>query len=549
MEGSLSLTALQFFLAAICAYFILTYFFGFKYDPKEPPLVPQKIPYIGHLIGIVRHGPTYYSRVSAKYPLPIYTLGMLKGRTYAITSPDLVAAVQRSPKVFSFNPFVLAVSQRLCGCSQAAMEIVADNLDDRGIVADTKRYMHTAMAPGLHLDTMNETMIENVAALLGELDAELDACGDGVKELDLYAWARHLVSLASTDAIYGVENPFRKDRRVEDAFWDFEADITKLILNVAPSIIAPKGFQGRETVVRAFTEYIRKGHWNGGAALAKVRQVINAKYGITPEDSARFEVTNVIGILVNTAPATFWLIMHACSHPGLLEDLRKEVEGVLHVSRRGDNGTVVRTLDISLLKTRCPLLLSTYQELLRHHSSNASVRWVMQDTLLADKYLLKKDGIIQMPSKVMHADTEIWGPTAAEFDPRRFIKVDPTIKEEINGGVSGMGAVGEKAEKAPKQHPASFRAFGGGSTLCPGRFFATTEIMSVVAMFLLRFDIEPVGGRELVLPTQVGNSLATSIQAPTTDVRVRVRRRGGWEGGRWGLVRTESKEVWGLRSG
>jgi len=307
--------------------------------------------------------------------------------------------------------------------------------------------------------------------------------------------------------------------------------------------------------VRAFAEYIRKKQWQGGAALTKARQTINARYGISPEDSARFEITNMIGILVNTAPATFWMIMHAYSHPGLLDDLRKEVGGILHVSSDLDGEGPVRTLDISLLKTKCPLLFSTYQEMLKHHSSNASVRYVMQDTLLADKYLLKKDGIIQMPSQVMHADTEIWGPTAKEFDPRRFMK--PEIKES-NGGMGGVGGV---PEKQAKQHPAAFRAFGGGTTLCPGRFFATTEIMSVVAMFLLRFDLAPVGGGmemggkggegKLILPTQVENSLATSIQAPLKDVRVRVgRRKGGeWEGGRWGFARSECKEGWGLRSG
>ena len=63
MEGNLSLATLPLFLVVICLYFILDHFYGFKYDPKEPPLVPQKIPYIGHLIGIVRYGPKYYSRV------------------------------------------------------------------------------------------------------------------------------------------------------------------------------------------------------------------------------------------------------------------------------------------------------------------------------------------------------------------------------------------------------------------------------------------------------------------------------------------------------
>lgn len=159
---------------------------------------------------------------SAKYPLSIYTLAMLKGRTYVITSPELVAAIQRSPKIFSFNPFILAVTQRLCGCSQSAIDVVADKLDDMGLANETKRDMHTALLPGPHLDSMNETMVKNVAAAFEEVDAELDAGGNEGMVLDLYAWSRHLISLASTDAIYGVENPFRKDRKVEDGFWYVE---------------------------------------------------------------------------------------------------------------------------------------------------------------------------------------------------------------------------------------------------------------------------------------------------------------------------------------
>jgi hypothetical protein len=34
-----------------------------KYDPKEPPVIPQKLPYIGHLIGFLRGGFTYYTKL------------------------------------------------------------------------------------------------------------------------------------------------------------------------------------------------------------------------------------------------------------------------------------------------------------------------------------------------------------------------------------------------------------------------------------------------------------------------------------------------------
>lgn len=32
-----------------------------KYDPREPKLVTQSIPLVGHVIGMVRHGLGYYT--------------------------------------------------------------------------------------------------------------------------------------------------------------------------------------------------------------------------------------------------------------------------------------------------------------------------------------------------------------------------------------------------------------------------------------------------------------------------------------------------------
>ena len=30
-----------------------------KHDPREPPVIPQSIPYVGHLLGLLRHGEKY----------------------------------------------------------------------------------------------------------------------------------------------------------------------------------------------------------------------------------------------------------------------------------------------------------------------------------------------------------------------------------------------------------------------------------------------------------------------------------------------------------
>jgi hypothetical protein len=37
--------------------------------------------------------------------------------------------------------------------------------------------------------------------------------------------------------------------------------------------------------------------------------------------------------------------------------------------------------------------------------------------------------------------------------------------------------------------PKMIRAFGGGVSLCPGRFFASNEVLSYAASVLWRFDV------------------------------------------------------------
>lgn len=78
------------------------------------------------------------------------------------------------------------------------------------------------------------------------------------------------------------------------------------------------------------------------------------------------------------------------------------------------------------------------------------------------------------------------------------------------------------------------RTWGGGQTLCPGRFFATMEIVASVAMVLGRFELVPVeGGEEWKIPRADGSSVASSIHPPKTDLKVGVREREGFEGDEW----------------
>lgn len=60
-----------------------------RMDPHEPPLLKPRIPFIGHLIGLLRHQKHYFDILNEKYRLPIYTLPVLGGKIYVVTSPEL----------------------------------------------------------------------------------------------------------------------------------------------------------------------------------------------------------------------------------------------------------------------------------------------------------------------------------------------------------------------------------------------------------------------------------------------------------------------------
>ena len=289
-----------------------------------------------------------------------------------------------------------------------------------------------------------------------------------------------------------------------------------ILVGVFPSITARKGIAGRAIVAKAFEQYYQGDGLMAGSILAKNRYEVAEKNGVALEDIAKLEVGGVIALVANSSPAAFWTIFFINSTPGLLDDIRREVDAVVVTNNEGHE--ITRSLDIKSLKEQCPLLTSTFQETLRYCSIGTQVREVMEDTILDGQWLLEKGAMLQMPSRIIHKDPSLWGPDVEEFNPRRFMKDSEAQRSS------------SKARKRPS--PACFRAFGGGTTLCPGRHFATNEILALTAMFVLRFDMAPSAGT-WSMPTMNNSNMAIIVVQPDTDFEVEVSRREGFETGRF----------------
>lgn len=295
-----------------------------------------------------------------------------------------------------------------------------------------------------------------------------------------------------------------------------------LVMDFFPLIFAKKSLEARECMTKAFTRYFKEGGQNEGSALIKARFEHSSEHKIPVEDIARFEVGGAIAILTNTSPTAFWMVYHLYSNPTALEECRQELSNVAsNDTTTMDNGETIqiRTLDMSKVKDSCPLLLSTLQEVLRVHSVGVATRLVMEDHMLDNKYLLKKGNTVLIPGPVQHTSTSAWGPDVDEFDHWRFLP------------------------RSKRYNPVAFRGFGGGITLCPGRHFASTEIISFVAMLILRFDVTPVSGKWVRLTS--GNAkLWETTPVPDNDIEVKISPRDSEDvSSKWRILVTDSDKA------
>lgn len=257
-----------------------------------------------------------------------------------------------------------------------------------------------------------------------------------------------------------------------------------------------------------------------GSELTKVRLKTTLEGGVTLADYAQLEVPMMIAFVSNTVPATFWTLFDLYSRPQLLEDIRNEVKSnALSVAADGTH-----QIEIAALRNSCPLLLSTFQEILRFRATSSPSRVVMRDTLLADKYLLKTGSLVTMPASQIGQRPEVWGETAKVFDPTRFMKAEPS-----------KGQMGEKESR----RVGAFMTFGVSPNICPGRHFACSEILGMVAMMILRYEIVPVNG--WVEPNKLVHSMVSIMRPVKSEFPVNIELRKEYEGAHWDFHVEEGK--------
>jgi cytochrome P450 len=275
------------------------------------------------------------------------------------------------------------------------------------------------------------------------------------------------------------------------------------MLRAWPSVLARKSLHAREhLLIPAFEKYFAENSHHQGSLLVQCRYKHNTGHGLRGRDVAATEIGQMVASLTNSVASAFWMVYHVFSDLVVLNECRNEVEQLVQVDDHG-----VYTIDLAKVKSACPILLSTWQETLRYVHIGIAARVVMEDIMFDNKYLLKKGATVMILAPVQHTDASVWGPTVNAFDHRRFLR-----------GPGGK-----------RTNPVAFRSFGGGTVLCPGRHFVSTEVMSFTALLLLRFDLKPVTRDGKWVQPRKATPMTSSMPTPKDKLQVEIVPRDNRE--------------------
>ncbi|GME27556.1 cytochrome p450 [Neofusicoccum parvum] len=502
-KGVLALTLLAVVIAA------LQRILRVDHDPREPPLVPTRIPIFGHVIGLYRHGKRYYQMIEEQYGHDIYTLALPGTKQYVITSPALTAAVSRQSKSISFRPFIIDFTKNAMLFDDEADRINRLNLFDEngtGLITASHDVFYSMLPSGPALDEISQSLLNGVAATFNSLPDSKEPLTIGLTQ-----FAKEIIGFPTVRALWGPHNILDADPTLLSAFWDMDSGQIALGIGVLPWLLARRAYHGRSRLHAAMTAYFESDRWLQASALVQARARAHFAHGYSKKMFAHSDTGLLVGALPNSTFSTFWFLARLLADRALVADIRTELAGAGVVSRVDGSKTAV--VDVRALRSRCPLFASAFRETLRLAMPTSSVRAVRRDTLLdggGGAHLLRGGAACLIEAGVMHARASVWGPDAAEFNPRRF----------IDGGGVARGV-----------HPAAYRAFGGGEVFCPGRNLALVEVLGIAAPVVMGWE----GEGDIGVPEPVDDVMPIGVWKPREDVVVRLRRREGWEDVRLGV--------------
>lgn len=482
--------------------------------PGEPPLDKGLFPWLGHVLEFRRNTLKFLERMKQKHG-DVFTIQL--GGFYVTFLQDplsLGAFVRESREKLNFNKFAKHLVHRVFG-------YLALDEDHQILQMSSNKHLK-----GVGLEVMTQAMMSNLQNLM--LYNVKSAADQKVwMEDGLFSYSYNIVFRAGYLSLYGNE-PYKpreseeekareKDRAESEALFHEFRKYDQLFPNLAYGVLPPRKRLEAERLLGFFWKTLSvqklKTKENISGWVWDVQQA-KEDLGMDKVMIDRYMFVLLWASQGNTGPSAFWLLLFLMKHPEGMTAVKEEVDKVVKESgqevKRG--GPLLNLTREMLMQT--PVLDSVVEEVLRLTAAPLLTRAVLQDLTLkmADgrEYLIRKgDRMATFPYSAIHIDPEIH-PDPHLFKYDRFLNPDKTRKTEFYKG-------GKKVKYYTMP-------WGGGVSMCPGRFFATNELKQFVFLMLVYFEFELKNPDEKI-PELDFRRWGFGTMQPNRDVQFRYRLR------------------------
>ncbi|KAM3823853.1 7-alpha-hydroxycholest-4-en-3-one 12-alpha-hydroxylase-like [Vipera latastei] len=491
------------------------YLMGFfrRRRPNEPPLDMGLIPWLGHALHFRNDNLDFLQSMQKKHGDIFTTLIAGQYFTFLMDPLSFGAIVREARSKLDFISFAAQLVHRV-------FRFEASHDTHKIIEVSSAKHLK-----GEGLVVMTQAMMDGLQAVLLQWQENSKEDPKSWKEDGLFHFCYNTVFRAGYLALYGTEpakgeNQKEKEKRkdqlhTEEVYIEFRK-YDKLFPRLSYALLTPWEWGQVKNLWNYFWQVLSVKNVyqkdNISRWISDQAQQLSES-GISEEMRDRFMFLLLWAAQGNTGPASFWLLEYLMKHPKAMEEVKKEI---LEVLKKSGQEATSREKPLNVTKemlNQTPILDSAVEETLRLVTAPLLIRVVLQDMDLklhnGKTYLLRKgDKIGLFPYLSTHMDPEI------HLEPQVF-KYDRFLSQ--NGNKKEFFKNGEKVKYFTMP-------WGAGTSMCPGRYFATNEIKLFAFLMLACFDLELINQQEEIPPINK-TRYGFGVMQPMNDVQFRYRCR------------------------
>ncbi|KAF2207330.1 hypothetical protein CERZMDRAFT_51311 [Cercospora zeae-maydis SCOH1-5] len=475
---------LAFGICATLAIFIVTYTYSClqsrprsPYSKHEPPILPYWIPYLQHLPNFLWNPAALYRAGKQEFPDTPFTLVLAGTKFHVFDATATVNHVFSRSRKFSFEPVMASMMENGVDLpvSDRPKFLSSSSIPGQPKFVTENHNIWVQNLSGKRLDDIMRIYMQHFRQVLSQT-LDIESC-EWVK-VDMFSFVRKLIFETSVLTFFGPRLGQLWPSMYED--WSRYDDSTYVgVRSNWAYTLQPGAHAARERMFKAFEKWIEAagdeewedgdGAWNEhwGFRMNWERDRLARESKFTFRGRACLQASFLFVIVTNAAPMASWYTWCAAGTPQRLASYRSAARQAL-----GHNFNT-RELRVPELKEH-PYIHGLWLEALRLGTASAAARVVMDEDAEVEGYILRQGSVILMPVHLMHFNSEVF-PDPHAISPERWTNTP--------------------AERLKSMHN-NMRPFGGGTSLCSGRFVAEHEIIAVVTNLLLLFDIKFEGGSD-----------------------------------------------------